>query len=188
MGFERMKVLVTAGSGLIASEAVERFARRGHEVTGADNNMRLVFFGPAGDTLDTLWNLERLKSVTKGFTHSAAGHSRSTGRTFWNAAVHLIVHCAAHPSHDKARAIPLPDFEVSALCTVFVFLSTNKVYGYVPKAIPLKELEKWYDYEGTEDGPGVTETCRTIKGFIRISARRKQRPIWSRKSMGAVST
>src|SRR6266704_3138324 len=59
-GFERMKVLVTGSSGLIGSEAVEHFDRQGHEVVGVDNNMRRVFFGPAGDTL---WNLERLKSA-----------------------------------------------------------------------------------------------------------------------------
>src|SRR5439155_1509601 len=40
----------------------------GHEVVGVDNIMRRVFFGPAGDTL---WNLERLKSVRKRFTHAA---------------------------------------------------------------------------------------------------------------------
>jgi len=63
-----MKVLVTGSSGLIGSEAVQRFDRHGHEVVGVDNNMRRVFFGPAGDTL---WNLERLKGATKRFTHVA---------------------------------------------------------------------------------------------------------------------
>ncbi len=61
-----MKVLVTGSSGLIGSEAVEHFDRQGHEVVGVDNNMRRVFFGAAGDTL---WNLTRLKGVTKRFTH-----------------------------------------------------------------------------------------------------------------------
>jgi len=60
-----MKVLVTGSSGLIGSETVEHFDRQGHEVVGVNNNMRRVFFGPAGDTL---WNLERLKTVTKRFT------------------------------------------------------------------------------------------------------------------------
>jgi CDP-paratose 2-epimerase len=52
-----MKILVTGSSGLIGSEAVEYFDERGHEVVGVDNNMRSVFFGPAGDTA---WNTERL--------------------------------------------------------------------------------------------------------------------------------
>src|SRR5713226_8965252 len=59
-------ILVTGSSGLIGSEAVEYFDRQGHKLVGVDNNMRQFFFGPVGDTL---WNLERLKSVTKNFTH-----------------------------------------------------------------------------------------------------------------------
>jgi len=168
-----MKVLITGSSGLIGSEAVEHFDRQGHEVVGVDNNMRRVFFGPDGDTL---WNLERLKRVTKRFTHAALDIRDRTaiGELFRIHQFNLIVHCAAQPSHDKAREIPLLDFEVNALGTVnlleatrkhspeavFAFLSTNKVYGDAPNEIPLRELEKRYDYARAEDSAGVTETCR----------------------------
>ena len=168
-----MKVLVTGSSGLIGSEAAEHFDRQGHEVVGVDNNMRRVFFGPAGDTL---WNLERLKGVTKRFTHAALDIRDRTAmeELFRTQRFDLIVHCAAQPSHDKAREIPLLDFEVNALGTVnlleatrqhspdavFVFLSTNQVYGDAPNEIPLKELEKRYDYARAEDFEGIRETCR----------------------------
>ena len=52
------KVLVTGSSGLIGSEAVRYFDRRGARVYGVDNNMRADFFGPGGDTT---WNLRRLE-------------------------------------------------------------------------------------------------------------------------------
>ena len=168
-----MKVLVTGSSGLIGSEAVEHFDRQGHEVFGVDNNMRRVFFGAAGDTL---WNLERLKSACKRFTHAAIDiRDRAAVEGVFSAQrFDLIVHCAAQPSHDKARDIPLLDFEVNALGTihlleatrqhcpeaVFVFLSTNKVYGDAPNEIPVKELETRYDYARAEDYDGVDETCR----------------------------
>jgi CDP-paratose 2-epimerase len=168
-----MKVLVTGSSGLVGSEAVEYFDRQGHEVVGVDNNMRRVFFGPAGDTL---WNLARLKSVTRRFTHTALDIRDRTAieELFGTQRFDLIVHCAAQPSHDKAREIPLLDFEVNALGTVnlleatrqhspeavFVFLSTNKVYGDAPNEIPVAELEKRYDYARAEDFAGVTESCR----------------------------
>src|ERR1700730_18567349 len=168
-----MKVLVTGSSGLIGSEAVEHFDRQGHEVFGVDNNMRRVFFGSAGDTL---WNLERLKSVCKRFTHASIDiRDRAAIEELFSARrFELIVHCAAQPSHDKAREIPLLDFEVNALGTVnlleatrqhcleavFVFLSTNKVYGDAPNEIPLKELQTRYDYARAEDRDGVDETCR----------------------------
>lgn len=168
-----MKILVTGSSGLIGSEAVAHFDQQGHEVVGVDNNMRREFFGPAGDTL---WNLERLKRETKRFRHfpldirdRAAIEVLFTTHRF-----EKIVHCAAQPSHDKAREIPLLDFEVNALGTVylleatrrhcpeavFVFLSTNKVYGDAPNEIPLKELESRWDYARPEDLEGVTEHCR----------------------------
>jgi CDP-paratose 2-epimerase len=168
-----MKILVTGSSGLIGSEAVEHFERQGHEVVGVDNNMRRVFFGPAGDTL---WNLERLKRATKRFTHFALDIRDHAGieELFSTHRFDLIVHCAAQPSHDKARDIPLLDFEVNALGTVnlleatrqhcpeavFVFLSTNKVYGDAPNEIPMKELETRYVYARPEDFEGIDETCR----------------------------
>ena len=167
------KVLVTGSSGLIGSEAVEHFDRQGDQVFGIDNNMRQVFFGPAGDTS---WNLERLKRNTKRFTHTSLDirDRKSIEDLFRTHRFDLIVHCAAQPSHDKARDIPLLDFEVNALGTiqllestrqhspeaVFVFLSTNKVYGDAPNEIALKEIETRYDYARPEDFDGVTENCR----------------------------
>ena len=166
-------VLVTGCSGLIGSEAVEHFDRRGCRVFGIDNNMRREFFGAAGDTL---WNLRRLQGATRNFTHAdidirdRAGLEELLRRQRFD----LIVHCAAQPSHDKAREIPIVDFEVNALGTinlleatrqhcpdaVFVFFSTNKVYGDAPNEIPMKELETRWDYARPEDFDGVAETCR----------------------------
>ena len=170
---KQQTILVTGSSGLIGSEAVERFDRQGHRVVGVDNNMRREFFGAAGDTL---WNLERLKKATKRFRHvdldirdRAQIHDLFHSNRF-----DLIIHCAAQPSHDKARDIPLVDFEVNALGTVnlleatrqhcpeavFIFMSTNKVYGDAPNEIPMVELETRYDYLRQEDHAGVNETCR----------------------------
>jgi CDP-paratose 2-epimerase len=166
-------ILVTGSSGLIGSEAVEHFDRQGHKVIGVDNNMRRVFFGEPGDTA---WNLERLRSVTRNFTHFNADirDRIALEELFRNHKFDLIVHCAAQPSHDKARDIPILDFEVNALGTVnlleatrlhcpeavFVFLSTNKVYGDAPNEVPLKELETRWEYARPEDHNGIDEHCR----------------------------
>ena len=166
-------ILVTGSSGLIGSEAVEHFDRQGHRVIGVDNNMRREFFGPAGDTL---WNLERLKSVTNNFTPVAIDirDRAAVEQLFTHHPFDLIIHCAAQPSHDKARDIPILDFEVNALGTlllleaarrhspeaVFIFMSTNKVYGDAPNEIPLQELETRYDYARSDDFKGITEDCR----------------------------
>ena len=69
-----------------------------------------------------------------------------------------MVHAAAQPSPDKADKIPYLDFEVNAKETlkqlkltrqhcpnaVFIFTSTNKVYGDNPNFLPLVEHEtRW---------------------------------------------
>jgi len=167
------KILVTGSSGLIGSEAVEYFDRRGHQVTGIDNNMRSVFFGAAGDTQ---WNLARLRGATSRFTHYDIDirDRRKLDELFAAHRFDLIVHCAAQPSHDKARDIPILDFEVNAAATVylleatrqhcpeavFIFMSTNKVYGDAPNEKPLSENSTRYDYSDPSDRDGIDETCR----------------------------
>ena len=166
-------ILVTGSSGLVGSEAVEHFDRGGHDVHGIDNNMRRVFFGDPGDTS---WNLNRLRGTTKKFTHHDMDirDRIALESLFRSQRFDLVVHCAAQPSHDKARDIPILDFEVNALGTVnlleatrlhcpeapFILLSTNKVYGDAPNELPLKELESRWDYARPKDYNGITETCR----------------------------
>ncbi len=168
-----MNILVTGSSGLIGSEAVEYFDHHDHRVTGVDNNQRREFFGPGGDTS---WNLERLRGATRHFAHVEAD-IRDRDRVFSlfrKTRFDLVVHCAAQPSHDRARDIPLVDFEVNALGTmnlleatrlhapeaVFVLLSTNKVYGDAPNELPLVELPTRWDYARPEDRDGIAEDCR----------------------------
>src|SRR5262245_3123697 len=162
-----MRVLVTGSSGLIGSEAVAHFDSLGHAVVGIDNNMRRQFFGPSGDTT---WNLARLGEVTRNFTHRDIDirDRRRVGRLFQEHKFELVIHCAAQPSHDKAREIPLVDFEVNALGTLvlleatrqhcggaaFILMSTNKVYGDSPNRKPLLELPSRYDYADPADRAG----------------------------------
>ena len=168
-----MKVLVTGSSGLIGSEAVLHFDRDGHQVFGIDNNLRREFFGPAGDTT---WNLESLKKNTRQFTHLNLDirDREKILALFQQERFDLIIHCAAQPSHDKAKEIPFVDFDVNAVGTlnlleatrqsnrdaVFIFMSTNKVYGDAPNELPLTELATRWDYARPEDFHGIREDCR----------------------------
>jgi CDP-paratose 2-epimerase len=168
-----MKVLITGSSGLIGSEAVSYYDHEGFEVHGIDNNMRREFFGPQGDTR---WNLERLRKVTRSFHHHELDirDRQKILDLFKQEKFDAIVHCAAQPSHDKAREIPFVDFDVNAVGTmnlleatrqtrpdaVFLFMSTNKVYGDAPNELPLKELPTRWDYARTEDFNGIREDCR----------------------------
>jgi CDP-paratose 2-epimerase len=166
-----MKVLITGSSGLIGSEAVAWFDGQGHTVLGVDNNMRRDFFGEKGDTS---WMLKRLKERTRHFTHVPADIRDRAAmlKLFDEWRPDLIIHCAAQPSHDLAAMRPLDDFDVNAVGTinllestrrsvpesVFILMSTNKVYGDAPNYLPLVELETRYDYSEPGDYNGVKET------------------------------
>jgi CDP-paratose 2-epimerase len=168
-----MKILITGSSGLIGSEAVAYFETRGHEVVGIDNNMRSVFFGPKGDTT---WNTERLKRTHKRFRHVSIDirDREQVMALFERERFAAVIHTAAQPSHDRAAAIPLLDFEVNAVGTInlleanrqfslespFVHLSTNKVYGDAPNEIALAEHETRWDYADPTYVRGIPETFR----------------------------
>lgn len=169
-----MKVLVTGSSGLIGSELVSFFDHRAQRVVGLDNNMRADFFGPEGDTQ---WNLRRLRGTTRHFHHydlDIRDRHRLVDLFKSEGPFGLIVHCAAQPSHDLAAKRPFDDFDINAVGTmnlleitrlhspdsVFVLMSTNKVYGDVPNELPLKELSQRWDYTRSEDYDGITEEMR----------------------------
>ncbi len=170
-------VLVTGSSGLIGSEAVTYFDDRGWKVYGVDNNMRAEFFGPKGDTT---WNLKRLQSVSKNFHHNHLDIRNRDAclKIIRDLKPDLIVHAAAQPSHDLAAKVPFADFDVNAVGTlnllestrqardaggydpVFIFMSTNKVYGDAPNELPMKELPTRWEYARPEDYNGITEEMR----------------------------
>lgn len=169
-----MKVLVTGSSGLIGSELVSYFDPRSQAVIGLDNNMRADFFGPEGDTR---WNLQRLRRTTRHFRYydlDIRDRHRLVDLFKSEGPFGLIVHCAAQPSHDLAAKRPFDDFDVNAVGTmnllettrlhspesVFVLMSTNKVYGDVPNELPLKELNQRWDYLRSENYDGITEEMR----------------------------
>lgn len=166
-------MLVTGSSGLIGSEAVTYFDQRGWEVVGVDNNMRAEFFGQAGDTS---WSLKRLLDSTKNFRHLNLDirNVDSIMELYQTEKFDATVHCAAQPSHDKARDFPLTDFSVNAVGTInlleanrlhslespFVTMSTNKVYGDAPNEIKLKELETRWEYDDPAYANGIDESMR----------------------------
>jgi len=166
-----MNVLITGSSGLIGSEAVTFFDRLGFAVTGVDNNMRADFFGPQGDTT---WNRQRLQATCSHFTHVDLDirAREQMFHLFANNPFDLVIHAAAQPSHDLAARCPLDDFDVNAGGTlnlleatrqhapeaVFVYLSTNKVYGDGPNRVELTEHPTRWDYADPAYAQGIPET------------------------------
>ncbi len=168
-------VLVTGSAGLIGSESVRFFCDRGFKVVGIDNNMRQVFFGKDASTE---WNRDRLiQDYGNQYIHHNVDirDHEAISRIFqtYNKDVSLIIHTAAQPSHDWAAKDPYTDFTVNANGTlvllentrqhcpeaVFIFCSTNKVYGDTPNLLPLVEQElRWEIKETHRYCLGIDET------------------------------
>lgn len=164
-------VIVTGSNGLIGSTVVTHFDALGWQVFGVDNNMRREFFGEKGDTR---WNQGRLQATCAHFQHVELDIRDRQGvlALIERLKPDLIVHAAAQPSHDLAASRPFDDFDVNAVGTlnlleatrrhapdaVFVFMSTNKVYGDRPNTLPLIEHPTRYDYADPSHFNGVDES------------------------------
>jgi len=166
------KVLVTGSSGLVGSEAVRFFIKLGFDVVGIDNDARKYFFGSAASTKE---NKKLLLRDFKNYIHynSDIRNQKKIEEIFKSYNFSLIIHTAAQPSHDWSAKEPLTDFSINATAThilleayrkycsqaVFIFTSTNKVYGDNPNKLPL--IEKNTRYEIAESNifhKGINET------------------------------
>jgi CDP-paratose 2-epimerase len=184
-------VLITGSGGLIGSEAVKFYCKKGYQVTGIDNNMRQYFFGKEGDTS---WNVELLKKQFSSLYKHLSLDLRdeaSMEELFRKNKFDLIIHCAAQPSHDWAAKEPKTDFSVNALATlillenvrihnpeaVFIYTSTNKVYGDTPNTLPLIEKETRFElpedhkyYNGIDESMSVDNSKHSLFGASKLAA------------------
>lgn len=167
--------LITGSAGLIGSESVQFFSEKFDKVVGVDNNLREYFFGKEASTV---WNNNRLKDKYPNYISRNADirNVEDLARIFqeFGTDIKLIVHTAAQPSHDWAAKEPFTDFSVNATGTlnllemtrqycpeaVFIFTSTNKVYGDNPNFLPLVELETRWEIDQKHEfyAHGIPET------------------------------
>jgi len=183
------KLLVTGSSGLIGSEVVRYFSKKGWEIYGIDNNMRADFFGERGDTR---WVQHQLKNECSNFHHVELDIRDRTGvlDLFKKIKPDYICHTAAQPSHDLAASRPFDDFDVNAVGTMnlleaarqncptspFVHMSTNKVYGDAPNNLNLVELETRWEYadeayyNGIEENFTIDQSKHSLFGASKVAA------------------
>jgi CDP-paratose 2-epimerase len=169
--------IVTGSGGLVGSESVRRAVAAGYQVIGIENDMRATFFG--GDASTAAVTDELDAELTEFRTLDADVRDRARVESIFTAhgaAIELIVHTAAQPSHDWAAHEPHTDFGVNALATLnlleaarahcpdatFVFISTNKVYGDLPNSLPLVELQTRLELPGDHPYHSGIDTSMSI--------------------------
>ncbi len=182
--------LVTGSAGLIGSECVRFFSQKGFKVVGIDNNMRKVFFG---EDASVEWVKKLLVETISGYIHHDIDirDRENIERLFKEYKFDLIIHTAAQPSHDWAAKDPFTDFTVNADGTlvllesfrtyspnaVFIFTSTNKVYGDRPNKLPLIELQKRFElpsshkyYLGIDESMSIDDCLHSLFGASKAAA------------------
>jgi CDP-paratose 2-epimerase len=184
--------LVTGAAGLVGSETSKRFSAEGLEVVGIDNDMRRMFFGESASTLPTR---RRLEADLPRYQHrdldirDADGINRLFDR--FGRDISVVVHTAAQPSHDWAARDPLTDHGINATGTcnlleatrcfcpnaVFIFTSTNKVYGDTPNHLPLVERDTRWElpadhalFSGIDEGMSIDQSMHSLFGVSKVAA------------------
>jgi CDP-paratose 2-epimerase len=158
-----------------------------------DNDMRAYFFGAEGSVA---WNTRQLTASLARFQHKDVDirDEAEVGKIFRDLGrrIELVVHCAAQPSHDWAAREPQTDFSVNANGTltlleatrahcpeaVFIFTSTNKVYGDAPNALPLVESAKRWELDpahrwsehGIDESMSLDQTRHSLFGASKVAA------------------
>lgn len=184
--------IVTGSAGLIGSESCKRLSAEGFTVVGIDNDMRAYFFGAEASTAE---NNRKLQVTLPNYQSRSVDirDFKAISRIFeeFGKDISLIVHTAAQPSHDWAAREPMTDFSVNATGTlhlleatrlycpeaVFIFTSTNKVYGDTPNRLPLVEQETRWELEdshpyfiGIDEQMSLDHTKHSIFGASKVAA------------------
>jgi CDP-paratose 2-epimerase len=185
--------LITGSAGLIGSESARFFHNMGLDIVGVDNNMRKYYFGEEGSTN---WNRDLLKSELPNYTHCDIDirDTEKIEKLFkeYGTQIKIVIHTAAQPSHDWAAKEPHTDFNVNAAGTlnllestrhncpeaVFIFTSTNKVYGDTPNYLPLIEKDlRWeldeshsYSTYGIDENMSIDGCKHSIFGASKVAA------------------
>jgi len=166
-------VLITGSSGLVGSESVNFFSKKGFDVIGIDNNLRKFFFGNEGSTDKIKNNLLKNNKKFKSFNIDIRSYtSLEKIYKIYKKNISLIIHCAAQPSHDYGKNFPILDFNVNATGTLnlleltkkycpdatFIFMSTNKVYGDNPNRLKIIEKKnRWELNKNDKNFKGIDE-------------------------------
>jgi CDP-paratose 2-epimerase len=185
--------IITGSAGLIGSEAVSFFSKKFDKIIGIDNDLRQYFFGKDASTA---WNKDRISAENPNYEHHNADirSEEKISKIFaeYNSDIKLVIHTAAQPSHDWAANEPYTDFTVNANgtlvmleCTrkfcpeaVFIFTSTNKVYGDNPNFLPLIECETRFEIDeshayfknGIDEQMSIDHTKHSLFGASKVAA------------------
>lgn len=187
--------IVTGNLGLVGSYVAEALAAAKFSVYGIDNDVRSILFSDVIPLEQSEINkLNSDSGITSFFNVDIRDSEamRSAVRDVLSRdRLDVVVHCAAQPSHDWAANDPLVDLNINLTATVnlleilrkndfdgvFIFLSTNKVYGDTPNFLELKQKDDRFElatdhpfYDGIDTSMSIDNSLHSLFGCSKASA------------------
>lgn len=188
-----MTILITGSLGLIGYEATLFYLQKGNKVIGIDNDSRAKMFGIKTKYRKKLYFLKKNFSNAYIHYHQDIRNKKLIQRIFktYGKDITYIIHTAAQTSHDYSAKDPFFDFSINTDTTlelleayrkyapkaVFIFTSTNKVYGDKVNYLLFKEYNDRFDLEkgnlyfnGIDEDFPVDQSTHSIFGVSKLSA------------------
>ena len=189
----RKTLLITGSLGLIGFQATKIFLKKGYYVFGIDNNLRDKLFGIKTNYQAKLKYLETYFKENYIHFNNDIRDLKFLDSLFKNYGkdINLIIHTAAQTSHDWSAKDSKTDFYINTLGTfklleatrkycpnaIFIFTSTNKVYGDRVNYLPFKEFKNRFDleknhqfYNGISEDFSIDQSIHSLFGVSKTSA------------------
>lgn len=157
-------IIVTGHFGLIGSYVSEVLSLNGFRVIGIDCDVRSKLFSDVLPlTKEDIKKSNDTSQISEWYNIDIRDYNsvfNCISKIVENNELVGIVHCAAQPSHDWASNDPITDVNINLIGTInlcetlrklkclnvlFIYFSTNKVYGDTPNNLPIVEKSTRYD-------------------------------------------
>ena len=187
--------IITGSLGLVGSHVANVLSNCGFRIVGIDCDVRSSLFTDVSPlSASDINSLNHKSSVDQHYSVDIRDSELVANvieSELSSNDVALIVHCAAQPSHDWASSAPLVDLNINLVGTInilenlrvrnytglFVFLSTNKVYGDLPNYLPLIEDDTRFEvpvghiyHKGIDTSMSIDQSLHSLFGCSKASA------------------
>ena len=170
---------------MIGSHCAEYFARRKDKVVVIDNLLRSLIFGSKEKSVEYNWHY--LKTIKNVVLLKKDVRDRSEMlRIFQKEKPDIVIHTAGQPGVKYSLENPFEDYEINSTGTInvlealrkanpkgiFIYTSTNKVYGDNVNAISIVEKKKRYEFKnvkGVNERASIDLTGHTPYGVSKLS-------------------
>jgi CDP-paratose 2-epimerase len=179
-----LKIVITGGAGMIGSHCAEHFAKK-NKVIVIDNLLRSTIFGSKVKSVEYNWQyLSKLPNIT--LLKKDVRDRSEMMRIFGREKPDVVIHTAGQPGVKYSLENPFEDYEINATGTLnvlealrkankkgmFIYTSTNKVYGNNVNAVALKTQAKRYAFrskKGINERFSIDLTGHTPYGISKLA-------------------